>query len=648
MDAEMPNSLDLSLPDRPLLVYDGDSRICCATIDRWREATGERIQFVPFQEAGARLPEVADKEWPRAVRFIATDGTVSRGAEAVLQTMAYCGRKRWLLRLYKLLPPLALAAEAFYRLAAVSRGPRTIVRRIWYGKVLKPPTYHIATALFLRLLGVVYLIAFVSLWTQIDGLVGDHGILPVKNYLDAAQRDFARQSTPVSPVWNLPTLAWINPHDGFLHMLCAAGTLLSILLILGVLPLPSLILLWLAYLSLFHVGQEFLSFQWDILLLETGVVAIFMAPWTLRWRWLAGRHPPRIAIWLAWWLLFRLMFESGAVKLTWNNWQFGPDGLPVANTWESLTALDFHYWTQPLPVWTSWYAAKLPHWFQKLSVVVVFVVELGLPWLIFGPRLLRYVACGGITLLMLLISVTGNYNFFNLLTILLAMTLLDDRIWPRFLQRRIRGTDWPVLASPTRWRSLLLVPFACLALVLGACQVKEAIAPRAKPSPPLQYKLNIAQFCLVNEYGLFRRMTETRPEIWIEGSPDGRNWKAYEFRWKPGDLDRPPRFNAPHQPRLDWQMWFEALRLEQVYTVTGTIDPRYMSPWFQSFLTQLLHGEPAVVGLLEKNPYPEAPPKFIRVSLYQYRFTDSAEWRQKENWWHSDRVWVGPGWSLAQ
>jgi lipase maturation factor 1 len=392
----------------------------------------------------------------------------------------------------------------------------------------------------------------------------------------------------------------------------------------------------------------FLSFQWDILLLETGFVAIFMAPFAMRSRFLADRHPPRLAIWLVWWLLFRLMFESGAVKLTWNAWQKGPDGLPLANTWESLTALNFHYWTQPLPVWTSWYAAKLPSWFQKLSVLFVFVVELGLPWLIIGPRLLRCVAFGGITLLMLLIAGTGNYNFFNLLTVILALLLLDDKIWPRFLQRRIRGIDWPVLASPTRWRSFLLIPFAGLAIVLGTVQVKESIVPTAEPGPSLESKLNIGQFCLVNSYGLFRQMTETRPEILIEGSADGTDWKMYEFRWKPGDLSLSPRFVAPHQPRLDWQMWFEALRLEQVHKITGTIEPRYMSPWFQSFLMQLLRGEPKVVGLLEANPFPNATPRFMRIALYQYRFTDALERQKSGNWWNREQVWVGPNWSLAQ
>jgi predicted DCC family thiol-disulfide oxidoreductase YuxK len=642
----LPNSLDRPTSDFPVMVFDGDCGLCRATIARWREAVGQQIRFAPYQEVAAQFPQIGERAFRQAVHFIDTDGRASRGAEAVFRAAAHCGRNRWLLWLYTRLPPLAFVCELLYRLVAANRKPLGMVRRIWWGKDLKPPTYHIASALFLRLLGVVYLIAFVSLWTQIDGLVGDHGILPVKNFLDAVQQHFSQQLPPESPVWNLPTLTWISPHDGCLNLLCACGTLLSLLLIVGILPMSSLVLLWLDYLSLFYAGQVFLGFQWDILLLETGFAAIFLAPFVVRSRFLADRHPPRLAIWLIWWLLFRLMLESGAVKLTWNDWVKGPDGLPLANTWESLTALNYHYWTQPLPLWTSWYAAQLPEWFQKLSVVFMFIVELGLPWFIFGPRLLQYIACGGITVLMLLISVTGNYNFFNLLTVVLALMLLDDKIWPRFLQRRIRGTDWPVLFSPLRWRSCLLLPFAALALIVGIGQVKQSIAPAQAPGPSLFSKLGLDQFLLVDEYGLFRQMTETRPEIIIEGSADGTEWKPYEFRWKPGDLSHPPRCNMPHQPRLDWQMWFEALRLEQVHIATGTIDPRYMSPWFGSFIMQLLKGEPKVIGLLTGNPFPDRPPKFIRIMLYQYRFTDWAEWRKTGNWWDRSLVWRGPGWSL--
>jgi lipase maturation factor 1 len=580
----------------------------------------------------------------QAVHFVNVDGRVSRGAEAVFRAAAHCGRKRWLLWLYLHVPPVAFAAEAAYRLVGGNRTPLSTLRQVWWGKDLRVPTYHIASALFMRLLGIVYLIAFVSLWTQITGLVGDQGILPVKDFLATVQRALTEQS--MSAIWNLPTLAWISPHDGFLNVLCGAGVVLAVMLICGVLPLAALVLLWVDYLSLFYAGQVFLGFQWDILLLEVGFAAIFMAPFVVRSRFLADRHPPRIAVWLIRWILFRLMFESGAVKLTWNTWIKGPDGLPLANTWKSLTALNYHYWTQPLPMWTSWYMAQLPEWFQKLSVMIVFIVELGLPWLIFGPRWARCIAFAGIMLLMVLIGATGNYNFFNLLTVVSAITLLDDRSWPQFLQRRIRGTDWPVLFSPTRWRTVLLVPIAMLALVVGVGQVFNAVVPAELAGPTLLSKLDISQFMLLNEYGLFRQMTETRPEIIVEGSADGTDWKPYEFRWKPGDVAEAPRCNTPHQPRLDWQMWFEALRAEQIQLATGAVDPRYLSPWFRAFIMRLFKGESVVVNLLKANPFPESPPIFIRIALYQYRFTDWRERRKTGNWWDRKLIWQGAAWSL--
>ena len=524
-----------------------------------------------------------------------------------------------------------------------------VFRRVWYGKDLAAPTYHICSALFLRMLGVVYLIAFVSLWTQIEGLIGQNGILPAQEFLDRVERYFAAQDPSASVAWSMPTLAWISTGNEFLHLLCAAGTALSVLLIVGWFPMPVLVLLWGSYLSLVHVGQDFLSFQWDILLLETGCVAIFMAPLgRLRSGFAANRHPSRLAIWLVWWLLFRLMFESGVVKLTWNEWQLGSDGMPVANTWESLTAMNFHYWTQPLPIWTSWYADKLPTWFQQLSVICVLIIEIGVPFLIFGPRLLRYVAFSAIALLMVLIAGTGNYNFFNLLTFVLALTLLDDHAWPRFIKNRISEEDCLPLTFRSRWSGLVAVPIFGLALLLGAVQLKTALLPPQQPQPSLASKLNFAQFFLVNDYGLFRKMTETRPEIVVEGSVDGTNWKPYLFRWKPGDVSQPPRFNTPHQPRLDWQMWFEALHLERAHEITGTIDPRHMSPWFQAFLIRLAQQEPAVLKLLRQDPFVDTPPKFIRISLFQYRFTTMQEKRESGHWWHRDLVWLGPGWSLEQ
>jgi hypothetical protein len=497
--------------------------------------------------------------------------------------------------------------------------------------------YTIASTLFLRLLGAIYLIAFISLWVQVDGLIGSQGIVPASDFLGQVQEYCAAQHPPASRIWRLPTLAWIDSSDAALHLLCAVGVIFSLLLIGGRLPLPALAILWACYLSLFHVGQVFLSFQWDILLLETGFVAIFLAP-LFRSRLFRDPPPPRLALWLIWWLLFRLMFESGVVKLTWND----AASLPVANTWESLTALDFHYWTQPLPLWTSWFLNQLPCWVQKISVIGVLLVELVLPFFIFAPPLFRRIACGAFTLMMLVIVITGNYNFFNLLTILLALTLLDDACWPGFFRRRLAQQSPPKLVDRRQWRTYLLVPFAAYAVLLGSLQVLTATFPAADGTRSVTAKITAPQFVLVNSYGLFRRMTETRPEIIIEGSTDGKTWRAYRFGWKPGDLAQRPRLVAPHQPRLDWQMWFEALRLEQVFDATGTINPRYLSPWFQSFLLRLLQGRPEVMGLLRKNPFPDESPKFFRLILYQYRFTDRQEARQTGNWWHRERQWISP------
>ena len=502
----------------------------------------------------------------------------------------------------------------------------------------KAATYTISTTLFLRGLGVVYLIAFISLWVQIDGLVGSDGIIPAAEYLSAVEQHCAAENPPQSALWRVPTWAWISSSDFFLQLLCGLGVTLSVLLMLGIGPLPVLILLWTCYLSLYQVGQVFLSFQWDILLLEAGFLALFLAPRCLRSRCFRDPEPPRLAIWLVWWLLFRLMFESGVVKLTWNN-----GSMPLEfNTWEALTAMDFHYWTQPLPLRASWYASHLPAWIQKISVVVVLFIELAIPFFILGPPLLRRIACGAFVFLMAVISATGNYNFFNLLTVFLALALLDDAIWPKFMRNRIAPTTTTGVLSWKSWKTYLVGPFFAYAVLVGSLQVYTALFPMARWSRSLTAKIDVSQFHLVNSYGLFRRMTETRPEIIIEGSNDGKNWRAYQFIWKPGELARAPRVNAPHQPRLDWQMWFEALRFEQIFEATGTVDPRYMSPWFRAFLTRLVEQRPEVVKLIKKDPFPKHAPKFFRLALYQYQFTDSQERRETGNWWQRELQWLSP------
>src|SRR3954471_6376953 len=218
----MTQSLEARAGERPMMVYDGDCAFCRARVEGWREAVGSQIDFVPFQGAAAKLPDIPERDFRRAVHFVDASGQVSRGAEAVFRAMAHCNRKRWLLWLYVTLPPFAFVAELVYRFIANHRNSIAWCYRTWHGD-LRPPTYHIATAVFLRALGVVYLIAFVSLWTQVDGLIGEKGILPATDFLSWAEKSLA-QSGHESALWNVPTLAWINPRSGFLHALCAVGT----------------------------------------------------------------------------------------------------------------------------------------------------------------------------------------------------------------------------------------------------------------------------------------------------------------------------------------------------------------------------------------------------------------------------------------
>ena len=310
-------------------------------------------------------------------------------------------------------------SEAAYRLVADHRGFFSRLTRLAWGRDPEPSSYVLSRWVFLRLLGLVYVIAFLSLRVQVVGLIGAHGILPAGNFLQAVQRDFGSEGYRL-----FPTLAWISSSDAALKLLCSVGALFGLLVMLGVVTGPALALAWLCYLSLVTVGQDFLSFQWDILLLEAGFLAIFLAPWRpLEPPWRSGASSvSTTVVWLGRWLLFRLMFLSGAVKLL--------SGDP---TWRNLTALEYHYWTQPLPTPVAWYAAQLPAWFQKMSVVGVFTLELGVPFLIFTPRRFRRLGAGLIVGFQLLIALTGNYCFFNLLTIILCVLLLDDSFFSRWL-----------------------------------------------------------------------------------------------------------------------------------------------------------------------------------------------------------------------
>jgi hypothetical protein len=437
---------------------------------------------------------------------------------------------------------------------------------------------------FLRGLALIYLIAFASLLPQVDGLIGANGILPARDFLQSVRADFGSSAYAL---W--PTLAWINSSDAFLHAMIWAGIVLSLLLLARLVPLPAVIGLYLLYLSIVSIGQVFYTYQWDALLLEVGFAAVLVAPIGLRPSY---RTPPtRAAVWVFRFLLFRLIFESGLVKLL--------SGDP---TWRNLTALSYHYETQPLPTPPAWYVDQLPQLIHKASVVGVFAIELVVPFLFFATRRLRLIAASLVIALQLMIALTGNYTFFNLVTILLCVFLLD-----------VKRTE------STPWNATFV---AVVLIALGGLQLLAmvGILPNL-PEPLSSMNFRAETFHLVNRYGLFAVMTTSRMEIFIEGSDDGRDWKAYEFKYKPGDLDRRLPWVAPHQPRLDWQMWFAALS-------------NYRSnPWFQQLVLRLLEGRPAVTSLFAGNPFPDRPPRFVRAVAYDYHFTDWATRRKTGAIW---------------
>jgi lipase maturation factor 1 len=444
-----------------------------------------------------------------------------------------------------------------------------------------------ARSLLLRGLAIVYFIAFISFLPQIDGLVGSNGILPVHRYLDGIHSEYGARAYIY-----LPTLAWFNSSDAFLHVLTWAGIVLSFALFAGILPLPAAVGLYVLYISVDTAGQTFFSFQWDSLLLEAGFAAILLAPWGFRPVY--RDPPPRMAIWVFRFLIFRLMLESGLVKLL--------SGDP---TWRSLTALNFHYETQPLPTPPAWYFAHLPQIVQKISVASVFVVELAVPFLFLAPRPLRRIAAVITIAFQLLIAFTGNYTFFNLLTIVLCFVpLFDDGERPI----RARG-QWVVCAA------------SGILIALGLLQLVSVAGLLRMPEPIGTVDFHAETFHIVNRYGLFAVMTTSRSEIIIEGSDDGQNWKPYEFPYKPGDLNRHLPWVAPYQPRLDWQMWFAALSNYQD------------NPWFSQLMLSLLKGSKDVLHLLETNPFPNKPPHYIRASIYDYHFSDAATRRQTGAVW---------------
>jgi lipase maturation factor 1 len=596
-------------PHKPLMIWDGECHFCKRWIERWREITAGEVDYVTYQEAANRFPEIPIEQFKRAVAFIEPDGKIFFAAEAVYRSLRCRSSRKWLSQSYDRVPGFAAISELAYKFIARHRKLGSAVTRLLWGKDVRPATYFWARRWFLRALCLIYLIAFVSLWVQVDGLVGSNGISPVNQFLPAVREQIGRQAYSL-----LPTLCWFNSSNAFLHFLCGGGVFFSLLLMAGIIPVVSLIALFVFYLSLTLAGQTFLSFQWDILLLETGFFSVFLAPWQI-WPQ-RGRELPfsRAALFLLKVLLFKLMVMSGVVKLTSGDDSWG--WLDHSFHWSALTALDYHYWSQPLPTIFAWWTDKSPEWFKRFSVAFCLTVEIIVPLFIWAPRRPRLIAAGLMIFLQIVIALTGNYCFFNLLTIALCLLLIDDASIGR-----------KYAAVKSRCCNYMLPMYGAIVVIVVTLPINAWLIFTAfKPEAPWPHTLaavygRLEAFRIVNGYGLFRVMTKDRREIVVEGSADGIDWRPYEFKWKPGDVMRAPGWCAPHQPRLDWQMWFAALGTPQ------------QDPWFGGLIIRLLQGSADVSRLLAHNPFPDQPPRYIRASFYRYRFTTTEEHRQSGAWW---------------
>ena len=469
-------------------------------------------------------------------------------------------------------------------------GPQS---RLFHYLTENPPeasAYRISSWLFIKVIALIYLAAFLSLSVQVVGLVGENGILPVGSFLQHLENLLGNKAW-----FRVPTLLWIDHSDLTLQIICYLGAVFSVLLFLGRFKFVSAIMLFVLYLSLLHPGQTFLNFQWDYLLLEAGFLTIFLV-----------KSQNRIVIFLFHWLLFRLRFLSGMSKLS--------DPL-----WINFDTLKYYFETQPLPHPGSWYFHQLPDWILRAGTGFTLFVELVVPFFIFLPRRFRHFAAVSTIVLQLLIIASSNHNWINLLTIALCLFLLDDKLMKKAIPDQLLSRVNRSTVSVTR-----LLPASVFAAVLICTTSVATVADVfAGIRSPEAFRW-VRGYGLGNAYHVFPTMQAERYEFSIEGSDDGVIWKQYLFKYKPNSVEEIPPFIVPHQPRLDWMIWFVPAKNPEM---------RY---WFDAFIAGLSRNSPAIISLLANNPFPEKPPHHIRVATYRLEFTDWQERQETGKIWRSE------------
>src|SRR5690625_107712 len=401
-----------------------------------------------------------------------------------------------------------------------------------------------------------------------------------------------------------PSIFHVYYSDRFFAGSCWVGAGLAAALVAGageLVPLWAVraiwLLLWAVYLSIVNVGQAWYSFGWESILLGSGFLAIFLGNDRVA--------PPVLVMWLARWLLFRIEFGAGLIKLRGDS------------CWRDLTCLYYHHETQPMPGPLSWFFHHLPKPLHRIEAAGNHAAQLVVPFGLFAPQPVAGVAAAIIIVTQLWLVASGNFAWLNWLTIVLAAGALDQS----WFTARIPGLRPPATGAPPMWFAGLAVAFTVMVLVLSYWPVRNMVSRNQRMNASFN------PFHLVNSYGAFGTVGRVRQEVVIEGTVDPELndetvWLEYEFKGKPGALDRLPRQWAPYHLRLDWLMWFAAL------------SPRYAQSWREALLERLLRNDRDTLRLLRGNPCPDQPPRYVRDLLYDYRFTPPAERGRDRTWWH--------------
>ena len=566
------------------MVWDGDCEFCRKFAERFEAGAGGVVEFIPYQSLHKKYPKSPKLDYEKSVVFF-TSTNVTIGAEAIFNFFYVIGKK-WPKKLYENFSLVPKVSEFFYGCIAKNRRRFGFFSRMLFGDNFMPDSYKVSSWIFGRMLGLVGAAAFLSFWVQADLIIGSNGIVPFSENLTQIESFIIKSDLDTSKWLAKPTLLWFYNSDLWLNIILLIGFISSLSLAIGLVPHVSILLSWVSYLSIASVSEPFLNFQWDALLLEVYLISIFFVPWRVFDNKDNIESPSTIGRWLLWLLIIKLMLQSGIVKFTF----FDVDG---SNAWRDLTALEYHFWTQPIPSWLSYYFDALPTVIDKIALFFTYVCELIIPFFILLPRKMRRIAASSLILFQFLIILSGNYGFFNLLTITLCISLFDDQYLRKFNFSSVVNCkpvvkNYIVFKKIKRGLSFLVLILFVYSFVIF---IGRDFKGNRLSSSDLNEKVSVLEQKIlgfsqttrsINSYGLFRVMTKTRPEFKIELQYEDSLWVPIDFDYKPNHIEKKPDFFFPHMPRVDWQIWFEALYYEKLLS-----DPFLLSS-YQNFLSTMV------------------------------------------------------------